>query len=80
MTPSRYENEILEEGVIVRPIGTSLAICPPLVITDDEVGRNHRHHGQRPALTCSSGCETEPQPAPPKNVIFSVFRTEKNPR
>ena len=32
-------NEILEEGVIVRPIGTSLAICPPLVITDDEVGR-----------------------------------------
>ena len=32
-------NEILEEGVIVRPIGTSLAICPPLGITDDEVGR-----------------------------------------
>ena len=32
-------NEVLEEGVIVRPIGTSLAICPPLVITDDEVGR-----------------------------------------
>ena len=32
-------NDILEEGVIVRPIGTSLAICPPLVITDDEVGR-----------------------------------------
>ena len=32
-------NEILEEGVIVRPIGTSLAICPPLVIPDDEVGR-----------------------------------------
>ena len=29
-------NEILEEGVIVRPIGTSLATCPPLVITDDE--------------------------------------------
>ena len=28
-------NEILEEGVIVRPIGTSLAICPPLVIPDD---------------------------------------------
>ncbi len=32
-------NAILEEGVIVRPIGTCLAICPPLVITDDEIGR-----------------------------------------
>ena len=32
-------NEILANGVIVRPIGTALAICPPLVITDDEVGR-----------------------------------------
>jgi adenosylmethionine-8-amino-7-oxononanoate aminotransferase len=32
-------NAILEAGVIVRPIGTCLAICPPLVITDDEVGR-----------------------------------------
>ena len=32
-------NEILPNGVIVRPIGTCLAICPPLVITDDEVGR-----------------------------------------
>lgn len=32
-------NSILEAGVIVRPIGTCLAICPPLVITDDEVGR-----------------------------------------
>jgi adenosylmethionine-8-amino-7-oxononanoate aminotransferase len=32
-------NEILANGVIVRPIGTCLAICPPLVITDDEVGR-----------------------------------------
>ena len=32
-------NEILATGVIVRPIGTCLAICPPLVITDDEVGR-----------------------------------------
>ncbi|MDH3754928.1 MAG: aminotransferase class III-fold pyridoxal phosphate-dependent enzyme, partial [Acidimicrobiia bacterium] len=26
-------------GVIMRPIGTALALCPPLVITDDEVGR-----------------------------------------
>mgnify|MGYP001267573033 FL=1 len=32
-------NAILDAGVIVRPIGTCLAICPPLVITDDEVGR-----------------------------------------
>ena len=32
-------NEILANGVIVRPIGTCLAICPPLVITDNEVGR-----------------------------------------
>ena len=32
-------NAILEDGVIVRPVGTCLAICPPLVITDDEIGR-----------------------------------------
>ena len=32
-------NEVLANGVIVRPIGTCLAICPPLVISDDEVGR-----------------------------------------
>ena len=32
-------NAILEAGVIVRPVGTCLAICPPLVITDDEIGR-----------------------------------------
>ena len=32
-------NEILTNGVIVRPIGTCLAICPPLVSTDDEGGR-----------------------------------------
>ena len=30
---------MLENGVIVRPIGEVLAICPPLVITDDEIGR-----------------------------------------
>jgi adenosylmethionine-8-amino-7-oxononanoate aminotransferase len=31
---------MMEAGVIVRPIGdTTLAICPPLVITDDEVDR-----------------------------------------
>ena len=32
-------NAILEQGVIIRPMGTCLAICPPLVITDDEIGR-----------------------------------------
>ncbi|MDG2427532.1 MAG: aminotransferase class III-fold pyridoxal phosphate-dependent enzyme [Acidimicrobiales bacterium] len=32
-------NAILEAGVILRPIGTCLAICPPLVITDAELGR-----------------------------------------
>ncbi len=32
-------NRILADGVIVRPIGNALAMCPPLVITDDEVGR-----------------------------------------
>jgi putrescine aminotransferase len=34
-TPAR--TELLERGIIVRPIGTALALCPPLVITDDEV-------------------------------------------
>lgn len=29
---------LLERGVIVRPIGTALAMCPPLVITDEELG------------------------------------------
>ena len=29
---------LLERGVIMRPIGTALAMCPPLVITDDELG------------------------------------------
>lgn len=29
---------MLDNGVIVRPIGTRLAICPPLVITTDELG------------------------------------------
>ena len=32
-------NEMMANGVIVRPIGTCLAICPPLIITNDEVGR-----------------------------------------
>ncbi len=28
---------MLDRGVIVRPIGTSLGMCPPLVITDEEI-------------------------------------------
>ena len=28
---------LLAEGVIVRPLGTALAMCPPLVITDEQV-------------------------------------------
>lgn len=32
-------DRVLEEGVVVRPLGSSLAMCPPLVITDDEVDR-----------------------------------------
>ena len=30
---------MLDAGVIVRPIGTALAICPPLVISDAEIDR-----------------------------------------
>jgi adenosylmethionine-8-amino-7-oxononanoate aminotransferase len=30
---------LLERGVIVRPLGTALAMCPPLVITDEQVDR-----------------------------------------
>jgi adenosylmethionine-8-amino-7-oxononanoate aminotransferase len=30
---------LLGHGVIVRPLGTALAMCPPLVITDDQVDR-----------------------------------------
>jgi adenosylmethionine-8-amino-7-oxononanoate aminotransferase len=30
---------LLAEGVIVRPLGTALAMCPPLVITDEQVDR-----------------------------------------
>ncbi len=29
---------LLEAGVVLRPVGTALAICPPLVITDHEIG------------------------------------------
>lgn len=30
-------NAIIDKGVILRAIGTRLAICPPLVVTDDQV-------------------------------------------
>ncbi len=30
-------NELLNRGVVVRPIGTAIALCPPLVITDAEI-------------------------------------------
>ena len=29
---------LLEAGVVLRPVGTGLAICPPLIITDHEIG------------------------------------------
>ena len=32
-------DRVLREGVIVRPLNDSLAMCPPLVITDEEVDR-----------------------------------------
>ena len=32
-------NAMLDAGVIVRPIGTALAMCPPLVISDAEIDR-----------------------------------------
>jgi adenosylmethionine-8-amino-7-oxononanoate aminotransferase len=30
---------VLSEGVIVRPIGSSLVMCPPLVITESQIDR-----------------------------------------
>jgi adenosylmethionine-8-amino-7-oxononanoate aminotransferase len=30
---------LLGRGVIVRPLGTALAMCPPLVITDEQIDR-----------------------------------------
>jgi len=32
-------DRVLDHGVIVRPLGNSLAMCPPLVITDEEIDR-----------------------------------------
>ena len=32
-------NDMLRRGVVARPINDALALCPPLVITDDEIGQ-----------------------------------------
>ena len=32
-------NEMLVKGVVVRGIGTAIAMCPPLVATEAEVGQ-----------------------------------------
>ena len=38
--PVTVRNRLLDEGVILRPIGPNrLAMCPPLVITEEQVGR-----------------------------------------
>lgn len=40
VSPLAVRDDMLERGVIVRPIGTStLAMCPPLVIDDDDLAR-----------------------------------------
>lgn len=35
--PVPVRDRMLDAGVVVRPIGTSLAMCPPLTVTDDEL-------------------------------------------
>ena len=37
--PMDVRNDMLRRGVIVRPLTDALGLCPPLVITDDEIGR-----------------------------------------
>jgi len=37
--PMDVRNDMLKRGVIVRPLTDGLAICPPLVITDSEIGQ-----------------------------------------
>jgi diaminobutyrate-2-oxoglutarate transaminase len=39
MDAAAVRNRMLTSGVIVRPIGNHLAMCPPLVITDEQVDR-----------------------------------------
>lgn len=36
---SDVRQRMLEMGVIVRPLNDTLVMCPPLVITDDEIDR-----------------------------------------
>jgi len=38
-TPSEVRNAALGEGVIVRPLADSLALCPPLVSTDAQIDK-----------------------------------------
>ena len=38
-TPVDVRNDILDRGVVVRPMAGSLGFCPPLVITEEEVDR-----------------------------------------
>ena len=35
----KIRNEIRSMGVILRPLNTGLAICPPLTISDEEIGQ-----------------------------------------
>ena len=37
--PMDVRTDMLRRGVVVRPLTDALGICPPLVITDDEIGR-----------------------------------------
>ena len=37
--PMDVRVDMLRRGVVVRPLNDALGICPPLVITDDEIGR-----------------------------------------
>ncbi len=30
---------MLERGIVVRGVGDSIIFCPPLVVTDDEIGQ-----------------------------------------
>ena len=33
------KNTMLDEGVIIRGVGEGIIWCPPLVVTDEEIGR-----------------------------------------
>jgi 4-aminobutyrate--pyruvate transaminase len=37
--PYGVRDKMLRSGVIARPLADAIAFCPPLVITDNEVGR-----------------------------------------